>query len=178
MRENHRRTTALVETLRREGVAERDLQTAYVSVSTQYANRTGRPTAITGYEATNSVRARIRNLDNMGQVIDQAVAAGGNVVNGISLSLQAPDVQRDSARRDAISKARARATLYAQALGMTVQRIVSVSEPGAGGAEQLELTGTMTTDNLLNELPQAISAPILPGEIETRTTVNVTFELR
>jgi uncharacterized protein len=176
--ENARRTTALVDTLRRAGIAERDLQTAYVSVTTQYASRAGRPALITGYEASNSVRARVRDLDNMGRVVDAAVAAGANSVNGISFSLQEPDAQRDSARRDGISKARARATLYAEALGMTVRRIVSVSESSADGVEQLELTATLTTDNLLNELPQVRSAPILPGEIQTRTNVNVIFELR
>ena len=63
-----------------------------------------------------------------------------------------------------------------------MHRLIAVSEPGA---EQLALTATLTTDQLLNELPQIIPAtpisqatPISPGEIETRVSVNATFELR
>jgi hypothetical protein len=56
-----------------------------------------------------------------------------------------------------------------------------VSEPGAArvGAEQLELTATLTTDSLMSELPQVMpSVPIVPGEVVTRVNVSVSFELR
>lgn len=176
--ENNRRMQALTDALRAEGLADRDIQTAYLSVSPQYARRDSQR-AIAGYQASNSVRLRVRNLDNTGRILDAVVAAGGNTLNGLAFSFQDPDAQRDGARRNAVAEARRRADLYAEALGVRVHRVVSISEPGAGISEQLVLTATLTTDSLLNDLPQVMpAAPIAPGEIETHANVSVMFELR
>lgn len=169
--ENARRMTALTQALRRAGLAERDIQTSNVSVNPQQEYREGETPRITGYQANNTVTARVRSVSNLGRVIDAAVAAGGNTVHGVSFSHQNPDAQLDAARRDAIAEARRRAELYASALGMRVQRIVAVQEGGGfsppmpmayARAEAIQVTGT----------------PISPGEIETRVSVSVTFELR
>ena len=177
--ENSRQMQALIGALHEQGIEDRDVQTASISVSPQFARRDNRR-AITGYLASNSIRVRVRDLAATGRILDVVAAAGGDMANGIVLSFQDPDAQLDAARQDAIADATRRAHLYAQALGMRVQRVIAVSEPGA--SEQLMLTATLTTDALLNELPQAMvalpSPPIAPGEIVTRVSVNVTFELR
>jgi hypothetical protein len=181
--ENNRRMAALTEALRRRGLEERDIQTSRVSIRPQYRDVDDRTEdVITAYEARNSVRARVRNLERTGRIIEAAVAAGGNSLNGVFFAHHDPQAQLDQARRDAIAEARRRAELYANALGMRVQHVVSVTEAGAArpGSEQLELTATLTTDSLLNELPQIIAAvvPVAPGEIETSASVSVTYELR
>lgn len=169
--ENARRMSALTAALRRAGVAERDIQTSNVSVYPQQVYGEGQAPRITGYQANNSVTVKVRRIDNTGRVIDAAVAAGGNTVNGVSFSHADPDAQLDIARRDAIREARRRAELYANALGMRVNRIISVSE-GGGYAPPMPVA--------LERFAAQDSAatPISPGEIETRVNVNVTFELR
>src|SRR5262245_53210555 len=102
--ENARRMNALTQALRRAGIAERDIQTSNVSVYPQQQYRENQPPLITGYQANNTVNARIRNIDNTGRVIDAAVAAGGNTIQGISFSHADPDAQLDRARRDAIAE--------------------------------------------------------------------------
>lgn len=169
--ENARRMTALTAALRRAGVAERDIQTSNVSVYPQQQYVEGQQPRITGYQANNSVTAKVRRIDNTGRVIDAAVAAGGNTVNGVSFSHSDPDAQLDVARRDAIAEARRRAELYANALGMRVNRIVSVSE-GGGYAPPIPVAYERL------QAADAAATPISPGEIETRVSVNVTFELR
>jgi uncharacterized protein len=171
--ENARRMTALTQALRRAGVAERDIQTSNVSVYPQQHYVEGQAPRITGYQANNSVSAKVRRIDNTGRVIDAAVAAGGNTVNGVSFSYQDPDAQLNAARRDAITQARARAELYANALGMRVHRVVAVSE--GGGFRPPIVPMAMER---LQSADGAASTPIAPGEIETRVTVAVTFELR
>jgi len=172
LEENSRRMTSLVETLRREGLAERDIQTISATV---YPSRQHR--SVTNYRAVNAVRVRIRDVEATGRIIDSIVAAGGNTIEGVAFSFQDQREQLDQARRAAIAEARRRADLYAQALGLRVVRTIEVTEPGAVRqvAEQLELTATLTTDSLLNELP---SLPIVPGELTTRANVSVAFELR
>jgi uncharacterized protein YggE len=168
--DNARRMTALTQALRRAGVAERDIQTSNVSVYPQQVYGEGQAPRITGYQANNTVTAKVRNIDNTGRVIDAAVAAGGNTVNGVSFSHADPDAQLDIARRDAIAEARRRAELYANALGMRVHRIVAVSESGGYAPPIPVMVERMAA--------QDASTPISPGQIETRVNVNVTFELR
>jgi uncharacterized protein YggE len=169
--ENARRMTALTQALRRAGVAERDIQTSNVSVYPQQQYVEGQQPRITGYQANNSVTAKVRRIDNTGRVIDAAVAAGGNTVNGVSFSHADPDAQLDIARRDAIAEARRRAELYANALAMRVNRIVSVSE-GGGYAPPIPVAVERFAAQ------DGAATPISPGEVETRVSVNVTFDLR
>ncbi|MEQ1492006.1 MAG: SIMPL domain-containing protein, partial [Terricaulis sp.] len=117
MAENARRMTTLNAALRRAGIAERDIQTSNVSVYPQQVYVEGQQPRITGYQANNSVTVKVRNINNTGRVIDAAVGAGGNTVNGVSFSHADPEAQFDVARRDAIAEARRRAELYASALG-------------------------------------------------------------
>lgn len=169
--ENARRMTALTAALRRAGIAERDIQTSNVSVYPQQVYGEGQAPRITGYQANNSVTVKVRRIDNTGRVIDAAVGAGGNTVNGVSFTHADPDAQLDVARRDAIAEARRRAELYASALGMRVNRIVSVSE-GGGYAPPMPVALERF------QAQDAAATPVSPGEIETRVSVNVMFELR
>ena len=168
--ENARRMTALTAALRRAGIAERDIQTSNVSVYPQQVYNEGQQPRITGYQANNTVTAKVRRIDNTGRVIDAAVGAGGNTVNGVSFTYADPDAQLDAARRDAIAEARRRAELYASALNMRVVRIVAVSE-GGGFSPPMPMP-------MERMAAQDASTPISPGQIETRVSVNVTFELR
>lgn len=169
---NAQRMNALSQSLRRAGIAERDIQTSNVSVNPQYAYVENRPPRITGYQANNQVTVRVRNLDRLGSVIDNAVAAGGNTVNGVSFSHADPDAQLDAARRDAAQNARRRADLYAQAFGMRVHRIIAISESGGYAPPMpMPVYARMEAD-------AAAPTPVAPGEISTSVNVSVTFELR
>ncbi|MET0182351.1 MAG: SIMPL domain-containing protein [Caulobacterales bacterium] len=170
--ENSRRMNALIAALRRAGVAERDIQTSNISVNPQYVYEERQPPRLTGYQASNTVTAKVRNIDRIGAVIDAAVAAGGNTVNGVSFSHQNPDAQLDAARTDAIEEARRRAGIYARAVGMSVGRIVSISE-GGGYSPPIPMPMYARAD-----VANAAAPPVAPGEIDTTINVAVVFELR
>ncbi len=169
---NAQRMTALLAALRRAGIAERDIQTSNVSVNPQQQYRENQPPITTGYQANNTVTAKIRTIDNVGRVIDASVGAGGNTVNGVYFSYQNPDAQLDAARRNAIAEARRRAGIYAQALNMQVARIVAVQE-GGGYSPPVPMP-IMRMEAQANAAP----TPVEPGQIETTANVSVTFELR
>ncbi len=168
---NAQRMTALIAALRRAGVAERDIQTANISVNPQYVYQENQPPRLTGYQASNTVTAKVRNLDRVGATLDAAVGAGGNTLNGVSFSHQDPDAQLDAARRDAMSEARRRAELYASASGLHVGRIISISESAAYAPPvPMPVFAARAMD------AQA-STPVQPGEIDTSVQLNVVFEL-
>jgi uncharacterized protein YggE len=169
--ENARRMQALTAALRRAGVAERDIQTSNVSVNPQQAYQEGQPPRITGYQASNTVTAKVRRIDTTGRVIDAAVGAGGNTVNGVYFSYQDDEAQLDAARRDAIAEAQRRATLYASALNMRVARIVAISEGGG-------FVPPVPMPMMERAAAQDASTPVSPGQIETHVNITVTFELR
>jgi hypothetical protein len=171
MAANARQAAALIAALRHAGIGERDIQTANISVNPQQQYHDNEPPVITGYQANNSVTAKIRNIDNTGRVIDAAVAAGGNTINGVYFSYQNPDAQTDAARRDAVANARHRAELYAQALNMHVVRIVAVSEGSAYSPPTPMPMARMAA-------AEAAPTPVQIGEVDTTANINVTFELR
>lgn len=172
--DNSRRMNALTQALRGAGVAERDIQTSNVSVNPQYVYAENQRPRITGYQANNTVSVRVRNLDRLGRIIDAAVEAGGNTVNGVSFSHQDPEAQLDAARREAAAAARRRAELYAQAFGLRVHRVVAISEAGGYAPPMpMPVFARMETDGAAAPPP-----PVAPGEISTSISVNVTYELR
>ncbi|MES1201424.1 MAG: SIMPL domain-containing protein [Pseudomonadota bacterium] len=173
MAANSQRMNALMAALRRAGIAERDVQTSNLSVNPQYQYVENQPPHLTGYQANNQVTVKVRNLARMGNVVDAAVAAGGNTVNGISFTFQDVDAQIDRARTDAITEARHRADLYAHALGMQVARVISVSE-GGGYSPPMPMPVMMMARAEAAPAPP----PVAPGEVDTTASVSVVFELR
>jgi hypothetical protein len=163
----------LVQVLRRAGIAERDIQTSGLNVNPQYVYVENRPPTISGYMALNQVSVRVRNIDGLGRIVDQAIAAGGNTLNGISFGLQDRDAALNAARRDAMADALARINLYAEAAGLRLHRIISISE-GGGYMPAPPMPYAMAR----MEDAMAAPTPIAPGEVETRISLSLVVELR
>lgn len=160
--------------LKRAGVAPRDIQTATVNLSPQYRYADNQPPAITGYQASNSVAIRFRDVARAGTILDALVAQGANQIEGPSLSLDNPDAALDEARADAVARARARATLYARAAGLTVARIVSIEEQGenAGGSPVMPMMAVSLRAD------RAAKTQVAAGETAVTANVRVRFLLR
>ena len=170
--ENARRMTAVIAAARRAGVAERDIQTAQLSINPQTVYAENVPPRVTGYQATNTVTVKVRNMGNVGKTVDALVAQGGNQLNGISFGIDEPDPALDRARAEAFRKARARADVYAQAAGMQVKRIIAISDGGS-----IEPPRPMPV--MMMARAQAMdSTPVAAGEVTLTATVTVTFELQ
>jgi uncharacterized protein YggE len=171
LRENAEQMTRVVAALRAAGIAERDVQTAGVSLNPQYRYVENQPPAITGYQAMNTVNATVRDIGRLGRILDALAATGANQINGPSFDVDRKDEALDEARRNALKKARARADMYAASLGLQVRRIVSIDETG----------GIDMPRPLMRMEAKAMSAdastPISPGENVLGITLNVVFEL-
>ena len=159
--------------LRRAAIADRDVQTASISLSPQYRYADNQPPVLTGYQASNQLSVRFRDLRSSGRILDALVAEGANQINGPTLTLDKPEAALDEARAKAVATGRARAELYARALGMRVARILSVSENGGDSAPPpMPMMMAQRAD-----MAQAKTS-IDPGEQELRVTVAMSFELR
>jgi uncharacterized protein len=163
--------TRVLAALRSAGVAERDLSTAQIGLSPQYRYADNQAPIVTGYQATNSVTVRFRDIAKSGAILDALVAAGSNQISGPTLTIDKPEAAMDEARTDAIKSARARAELYAKAAGLTVKRIVAISESA-------NMPQPMPVAYARGAMMQAeAKTEVVPGEQDVGVTVNVTFEL-
>ena len=168
--------TRVIAALKQAGIADKDIQTSQISLNPLYGQPVVQPNGmviqeprIIGYQATNSVMIRSRDIKNFGKVLDALVASGANQVNGPSFQLADPSAANDEARVSAIKTARARAELYARAAGLRVARIVSISESGGYAPPQPMYARAMKAE--------ADSTPISAGEVEAAVSVTVQFEL-
>ena len=130
LNENANRVDRMLAALKSAGVAARDIQTATISLQPQYRYAENQPPVITGYQASNTVAVRFRDVARSGTILDTLVKQGANQIEGPNLAIDKPEAAEDEARVDAVAKARARAELYARAAGLSVTRIVSISETG------------------------------------------------
>jgi len=157
--------------LRNASIAEKDIQTSGLSLDAQYTYQQNQPPLLDGYQASNEVVIVVEDLPKLGSVLDAAVAAGANQVNGVSFGLKDPDAADDAARLAAVRALRAKADLYAQATGYRVARLVSLSEGGGYAPQPIRPMVMMAK----SAAPTA--TPVAPGELTVRIDISGVYEL-
>lgn len=171
LRQNTEQMTRVVAAIKAAGIAERDVQTTGISINPQYRYAENQPPTITGYQASNTLNVKVRDIAKLGKVLDALVATGANQVNGPSFEIDNPDEAYDEARVAAIKKAQSRAELYAKTLGLRVRRVVSINE-GGGYAPPTPMPVMMRASAM-----EASDTPVSPGESALSASINVVFEL-
>ena len=171
MRANAVQMDKVMAAIRAAGIAERDVQTSGINLNPQYRYIENQAPSITGYQASNTVNVKVRDLSKLGKVLDAFVASGANQVNGPSFEVDKPEQAYDEARLAALQKAQARAKTYADALGLNVRRIVSISEGGASFPRPMPMMRTMAADAVQKE------TAVSPGETALSVNIDVVFEL-
>jgi uncharacterized protein YggE len=172
MADNARRMAAAITALRKAGVADRDIRTATLSLQPQYRYADNQPPVITGYQASNTLSVVFHDITKAGPFLDLLVGQGVNQISGPDFSVEHPEAALDEARTDALKTARARADLYAKAAGLSVKRIVQISETGADMPQPPR--------PMVYAMARMEKAPtqIEPGEQKLGITLQVRFELQ
>ena len=171
LQENADRMERVRVALKRAGIADKDIQTSNISLNPEYRYENNLPPQLVGYTASNQVSIRFRDIRNSGRILDALVSQGANQINGPNLSIDHPETALDEARTKAAAAGRARAELYARALGMRVVRLLSVSESG-GYAVPPPMPMVMRAQ------AADASTKIDPGEQQLQVTLAMTFELQ
>ena len=162
---NARQMTAVLAAIKDTGVADRDIQTSRLSLQPQYDPNKSGTARLTGFQASNQVTVRIRDIDKLPTVLDRAITAGANEMSGIEFVVSEQSKLLDQARDDAIADARRRADLYAKAAGAKLGRVVSITEEGSAPPPRPI------------QALRAGAVPIAPGEQTLRAIVTVSYEL-
>jgi len=164
---NTQQATALIDMLKSRGVAEADLQTSQLSVNPSYNPANGR---ISGYEVTNQVTATLHNIAAAGGIIDAAGDVAGDAVRvqQLSFSIDDDSAMRATARADAVRQAQAQARQMADAAGVRLGQIRSISEvsappPSPLGRQSMDAVGS--------------AVPLQPGTQKLTVSVDVVYDI-
>ncbi len=172
MAANAGQMTAVTAALRRQGLADRDIQTSNISLNAQYQYAQNEPPKLTGYQASNQVTIRVNDLARLGPSLDAVVSAGANQVQGISFGLKEPQAAEDQARVKAAKALAAKADLYAGATGYRVGRLISLSESGGYSPGPV-----MPAPMVAARFAKADATPVSAGELSVRIEVSGQYEL-
>lgn len=164
-------TAEVLVTLKELGLEGRDIQTSGLYLNpvwddsyTQHGSR-----RIRGYTAGNTVHIRVRELDQLGGLLDQVVRDGANTFNGLSFGLQDATDAQNQARRRAVEDARSKAELYAEAAGVELGAIKELRDGFTSAPQPAFMERSV--------MAMADAVPIAEGEVSTSAQVTITFEI-
>jgi len=162
--------TKVVEALKREGIEAKDIQTANFSVGPVYRREAeGKSPVIAGYKVTNQVRITLRDTAKLGAILDKVVSLGANQIGSIAFGVAEPEALKDEARKLALKNVTDNAKLYAEAAGVGLGPILSISEEESSYQPRFTQAAT--------RMEMAADVPIEAGTASVKARVRVTWEL-
>jgi uncharacterized protein YggE len=161
--DNAKKQNAVLESLRKLGLTNEQLSTADYNVSPSYRYEQNRLPIPTGYEVTNTIIADIRDITQVGKVLDAAITSDANMVSSLEFYASNTSAARLQALTTAIVKARTEAEAAAKAAGGSIK-----------GLLELEVGGDQVIPRPMYRMAAdaAQSTPINPGQ--QTLNVNVT----
>jgi uncharacterized protein len=160
--------TAVIAAAKAAGISEPDLQTSELSLQPQYSDRSAKGEAkIVAYQVISRLSIRVRGRNRVGPLIDAVTSAGANEMYGLNFEVLEVQNYADVARQAAVADAHRKAELYAQAAGVRLGRLISLSENSAQSGPR--------------PLPRQAAAlnamPVETGEVDVKAQISATFEL-
>lgn len=173
MQANATRMAAVMASLRKAGLAAKDIQTSNLNLSPQYKYQENQPPLLVGYQASNTVTITVHDLKRLGPAVDASVSAGTNQVHGISFGLDDATAAENAARAAAVKALQAKADLYARATGHRVLRLVSLSEGGGYVAPPPMPMEAFAVRAQAKDAGTSVSG----GELRVRIDIGAVYEL-
>lgn len=179
---NNQKVAAVVKFVKDQGVPEKDIQTTNLNLSPQQDWTSGRATII-GYQGNQSITVKFNGVDKsqdkVEKVLDGAVNAGANEIYGPTFEIKDPDELRQQARKLAIAKAKEKAQELASEAGLTLGKIVSVSESGGYYPPIPVMYGKASSGVAVAPTAENQSRPdIQVGQQEISQVMTVVFEVK
>lgn len=153
------------------GIAQRDFQTQSLALNPIWSRRNNSdqsPPKIVGFSASNMVFIRIRDLDSLGEILDALITDGANDFNGLQFGIQEPKPLMDEARAAAVKDAIAKAELLANAAGVSLGPVMSISETGGNRPRPMMMDRAVMSEAAM---------PIASGEVSMSASVSVVFAI-
>jgi uncharacterized protein len=159
---------AVMGVLKGANIPDQDMQTSRLSLQPLRDGKHNEP-RITGFQASNQVSVRIRDLTKISDLVDRVVAAGANDISGVQFLVSSQSKLLDQARRTAMADAKRKADTYAKAANVILGPPISIIEEGA------ELPAPLV---MMRAAKAETATPISPGEQIKRISVSVSYELQ
>jgi len=168
LEENNRLAADVIAVLKSNGVAAEDLQTSQLSVNPTFDDKG----TITGYQVTNMVTAKLRDITKAGTLIDAVGQAAGDAVRVQQLSFSIDDDSglRATARANAVTRAQTQAQQMADAAGVALGPIHAITESPTA-------TPIAYTARAMDAAAETSSVPIEAGSQELQVIVQVVYEI-
>lgn len=163
---NAKQMTAVMAAIKDAGIADRDVQTSRLSLQPQYDPNKSGTARLLGFQVTNQLTIKIRDIDKMPAILDRVIAAGANEMSGIEFIVSEQSKLLDQARDDAIADGRRKAELYAKAAGVKVGQVIAIAEEGSNPPPRPMV-----------QAMRAGAVPVAPGEQTLRASVSVTYAI-
>jgi uncharacterized protein YggE len=164
------RMTAVIAALKQLGIADQDIQTAWVSLQPTYDYQNGtNPPRVTGYTFANAISVTIHDLDKVGDAIDDSLAAGATSLDGLGFRVADQAAAEAQARDAAMAEAKAKAQTLASAAGVSIVGVASISETVAGYPYPVYY-GAMGAP-----AAKDVATPVQPGTSDVSINVTVVY---
>jgi uncharacterized protein YggE len=171
VRANNLQMASVVARLKTLGIADRDIQTTQINLNQQFDYRGGQQ-IFKGYQASNMVNAKLRDLNKLGAFLDALAVDGATNFNGPSFGIDDDSRFREAARDKVWSSAMNRARSLARKAGYTDVRVLRVEEiDRRGDYAPME----MAPRSLASAAEK--TTPISPGELSVGASMSFTFEM-
>ncbi len=173
MRMNSVEMRRVINRIKELGVDEKDIQTSGINLNARYDyDRTNQKQVFRGYQVSNRVTVKLREIEQTGQVLDALVVAGATDLSGPSFSAEDDSAAKEQARNRAMKRVEERAMSYANFAGYDDVKLLSVSESITGsGPVQTMGRGMMAMDSV------AAAPPVEPGLVSTGVSISVKYEM-
>lgn len=174
---NNKAMNNIINAIKKIEVENKDIQTSNFSINPRYnrvQNQQGLPEII-GYKVFNNLNITIRNLDDLGAILDKVVTLGSNRINNIQFAIANPQPLEDQARALAAKDAKRRAEIYAATLGFNLGKIIEISE--GTSYNQPVMQAKMERGAMMMDAVVSSSAPIEAGQQAITSNVTVVWNI-
>jgi uncharacterized protein YggE len=158
------------------GIRTNDIQTSRLTLNPVYAPRSpeaAQAPRIVAYQASNIVSVRIVDLSKVGPVIDAGLKAGSNEVQGVVFSLRDDLAARQQALKEAVTEARRKAEVMAEALNVRLGPPHEVIENGVSFMPRSDYGGVA-----MARAADMAPTPVSPGQLEIQANVTIRYRIQ
>jgi uncharacterized protein YggE len=170
--DNKAKMNNLLDTLKKLGLADKDIRTSNYSVYTERMPAPASGAEVNTdqmiYHVTNQVDVTVRDVNQIGEVLDKAVAAGANNIYGVNFNVEDTAKLEADARAKAVADAKARAAELAQLNGVQLGEVLTVSEVVGGSAYPM----------YRDAVGMGGGTPVQPGELEMSMSIQITYAVK
>ena len=167
--ENARKVEAVTHALRSAGLSEKEIATSGYRLDQNYIYpRDGQAPQPSGFSANTTIRAEVRRLENLGKVIDAAIAGGATGISAVQFLTSNTEDPRRSAMAEAVRQARADAEVIARAAGGSLGRLIALNSGGVTQPGSRDMYGVQLASvagGTANMSPPPPVTSIVPGEL-------------